>query len=212
MFRPQNTNTNTNTNMNTNTNTTAIKTAARIASLLWESHVEITHKLHHELVALDKATGHNPKAMGLAIADAWKNIGANVTPPIRVLADACFAAGVSRKDASKLVNAAEWVKPGTASRVLTNVYGERADDSKSVDRKGHANKAKGASDGKETVSFTKSKPTVQSLIAMLSILPALSDADAEALTPAIAELLRKFPSMPKKRAAILASAIQAKLA
>jgi len=170
-----------------NNNTVAIETATRIASLLWESHVTIATHLQHAILDLDKALGYKgPKAMGLAIADAWQAIGGEVTPPIRTLAVACFDAGISRGDASKLVNATQWASRGRISTVLSSTYGELADDSKAGKGNTKADKGKSNekldSNGKAVVNDT---PTVAAIIAAIAKLPALTAADASAIATAI---------------------------
>ena len=173
--------------MKTNNNTAITETATRIASLLWESHVAIATHLQNAILDLDKALGYKgPKAMGIAIADAWQAIGGNTTPPIRTLAVACYDAGISRSDASKLVNATQWASRGRISTVLSSTYGELADDSKSG--KGNAKADKSDSNGKldsNGKAVPTEAPTVAAIIAAITKLPALTAADASAIARAI---------------------------
>lgn len=177
--------------------------AARMATQLRAGR-DITVGLAADVVIL--VTHHaTPKDAGAALKAAWETAGEKTdTLPIRMLVEACYLAGVTRADASPLLNAVKAATKQRVSQLLAVVYdGDKSKNKGKATKGGKADKAtkadKAAPEGGKTESqdgldslsreaakaAPKAAPTVDDILALIAELPALTAADAARIAVAL---------------------------
>lgn len=155
------------------TNNNAITSASAIADLLFEG-ATVTHKIAVEITSLLNSNGQDNKKAGKAIGDAWQVIGGDVEAgqPVRLLIEACaLIKDMTRKDTSKLVNAADIVSRQRVSQLIAVIFD--GDKSKNSGNKAAKEKAEGKS--KEGLD----KMTFDQILAALKALTSITQQQAE---------------------------------
>lgn len=159
------------------TNNNAITSASAIADLLFEG-ATVTHRIAVEITSLLNSNGQDNKKAGKAIGDAWQVIGGDVetSQPVRLLIEACaLIKDMTRKDTSKLVNAADIVSRQRVSQLIAVIFDGDTSKNKGKAAKEKAEKGEGegkSQDGLDKLSFTQ-------ILAALKALPSITQEQAE---------------------------------
>lgn len=164
--------------MTTNTNTTIITTSAStVANLLFEGST-VACSIAAELAIMMNNHGNDYKAIGKAIGEEWDKIGGDVetSHPVRLLIEACtYVKGMTRKETSKVVNAADIVSRQRVSQLIAVIFdGDKSKNKgKAATEKDGKEKGEGKSqDGLDKLSFTQ-------ILAALKALPSITQEQAE---------------------------------
>lgn len=163
--------------MTTNNNTTSTK----IANLLWEGSVEIVWNIASLIADLAVECKQDPKKMGVAIGNAWYQIGADcLAKPARLLIEACHEAKMAKGDIAKLMSASEIVSRQRVHQLMKVVI----DGDKSAN-KGNAPK------GKRQDGLDKSEiPSWEMILEAIKRQPSITQAQAEAAAALLASKIK----------------------
>ena len=163
--------------MKTNNNNTATS-AATVADLLFEG-ATLACQIAATLADMMNGNGNDYKAIGKAIGEEWQKIGGDVetSQPIRLLIEACsMVKGMTKKETSKLVNAANIVSRQRVSQLIAVIFD--GDKSKNYGNKTAKDKAaKDKADGESQEPLDKM--TFDQILAALKSLPSITQHQAE---------------------------------
>jgi hypothetical protein len=168
--------------MTTNNNNT---TSTKIANLLWEGSVEIVWNIASLIADLAVECKQDPKKMGVAIGNAWYQIGAEVEggKPARLLLESCLEAKMDKKSVYALMNASEIVTKQRVTQLWQVVV--EGDKSKNKGGKGDAPK------GKRQDGLDKSEiPSWEMILEAIKRQPSITQAQAEAAAALLASKIK----------------------
>ena len=152
---------------NTNNNT-----AAAISNLMWEGSVEIVHQIANLVFQLAEEMRHDPSKMGLAIGNAWHQIGGEVesAKPARLLIESCHEAKMDKKSIYALMKSAEIISKQRVSQIYqSSIEGNKDANKGSKDRK--------AKDGQG--GLDKSGITWEQILEAIKAHPSITQVQAE---------------------------------
>jgi len=160
-----------------------IETAASDASAALWNCATASHSLTLAVAALCQAAGEDFKAAGVALANEWSKIGGNVddSQATRKLVEACYATTMTRKDASKFLNAVGLVTKQRIAQLLAVVYDGDASKNRGKDK---AKSQDETGDQKEGTGYT-----FEQVLASLKTLGTMTEAQANAMLEVISGLV-----------------------
>lgn len=153
----------------TTNNNAIVTSASTVANLLFDGST-VACSIAAELAIMMNNHGNDYKAIGKAIGEEWQKIGGDVetSHPVRLLIEACtYVKGMTRKETSKVVNAADIVSRQRVSQLIAVIFdGDKSKNSGNKAAKEKADKAKGegkSQDGLDKMTFDQILAALKSL-------------------------------------------------
>ena len=138
-------------------------TASAISNLMWEGSVEIVHQIANLVFQLAEEMKHDPSKMGVAIGNAWHQIGGEVesAKPARLLIESCHEARMDKKSIYALMKSAEIVSKQRVSQIYqSSIEGDKSKNKGSKDKPSKEGAGQGGLDFTAILNAIKALPSI----------------------------------------------------
>jgi len=159
-------------------------TATAISNLMWEGSVEIVHQIANLVFQLAEEMKHDPSKMGVAIGNAWHQIGGEVesAKPARLLIESCHEAKMDKKSIYALMKSADIVSKQRVSQIYqSSIEGDKSKN------KGGKDKPSKEGAGQDPLDKT---PSVDAIVAAIKALPSVTQLEAETIAALLASKIK----------------------